>query len=72
MAPAPLSAAAPPAGAKTSGIRTVFTGDVINGKKVVSSLNTDDLEPGRKHLLDRGQGDPARQAFHPHQWCPWR
>jgi predicted deacylase len=32
-------------------IGTVYTGDVINGKKVVSSLNTADLEPGRKHLL---------------------
>lgn len=32
-------------------MRTVFTGDVINGKKVASSLNTDDLEPGRKQLL---------------------
>ena len=56
MAPTLVSAAAPPAGVKaggvkTDGIRTVFTGDVINGKKVVSSLNTDDLEPGRKHLL---------------------
>ena len=30
---------------------TVYTGDVINGKKVVSSLNTDDLEAGKKHLL---------------------
>ena len=32
-------------------ISTVYTGDVINGKKVVSSLNTGDLEPGKKHLL---------------------
>lgn len=32
-------------------ISTVYTGDVINGKKVVRSLNTNDLEPGRKHLL---------------------
>jgi hypothetical protein len=32
-------------------ISTVYTGDVINGKKVVSSLNTDDLEAGKKHLL---------------------
>ena len=32
-------------------IGTVYTGDVINGKKVVSSLNTDDLEAGKKHLL---------------------
>jgi len=31
--------------------RTVFTGDVIQGKKVVSSLDVNDLEPGRKHLL---------------------
>jgi predicted deacylase len=32
-------------------ISTVYTGDVINGKKVVTSLNTDDLEVGKKHLL---------------------
>jgi uncharacterized protein len=32
-------------------IGTVYTGDVINGKKVVNSLNTADLEPGKKHLL---------------------
>ena len=51
MAPELVSAAAPPVGVKAGGVRTVFTGDVINGKKVVSSLNTDDLEPGRKHLL---------------------
>jgi uncharacterized protein len=30
---------------------TLYTGDVINGKKVVSALNTGDLEPGKKHLL---------------------
>jgi predicted deacylase len=56
MAPELVRAAAPPAavktgGVKAGGVRTVFTGDVINGKKVVSSLNTDDLEPGRKHFL---------------------
>ena len=56
MAPELVRAAAPPAGVKTRGIKpggvkTVFSGDVINGKKVVSSLHTDDLEPGRKHLL---------------------
>jgi predicted deacylase len=32
-------------------ISSVYTGDVISGKKVVSSLNTSDLEPGKKHLL---------------------
>ena len=61
VAPELVSAAAPPAGVKAGGVKTnavrtdavktVFTGDLINGKKVVSSLNTDDLEPGRKHLL---------------------
>src|SRR4029077_5708062 len=30
---------------------TVYTGDVIEGKKVVSALDVNDLEPGRKHLL---------------------
>jgi predicted deacylase len=40
--------AAPPA-APTSG--TVYTGDVIGGKKVVSALDIADLEPGKKHLL---------------------
>ena len=30
---------------------TVYTGDVIEGKKVVSALDVNDLEPGQKHLL---------------------
>jgi uncharacterized protein len=30
---------------------TVYTGDTIQGKKVVSALDVSDLEPGRKHLL---------------------
>ena len=30
---------------------TVYTGDVIEGKKVVSALDTSDLEPGQKHFL---------------------
>ena len=30
---------------------TVYTGDTIQGKKVVSKLDVNDLEPGRKHLL---------------------
>ncbi|MGP2491990.1 M14 family metallopeptidase [Mesorhizobium sp. PUT5] len=33
------------------GSGTVYTGDMIQGKKVVSALDVDDLEPGRKHLL---------------------
>src|SRR5215510_6478137 len=30
---------------------TVYTGDLIQGKKVVSLLDVNDLEPGQKHLL---------------------
>jgi hypothetical protein len=30
---------------------TVYTGDVIEGKKVVSVLDVNDLEPGQKHFL---------------------
>jgi predicted deacylase len=33
----------------TSG--TVYTGDTIQGKKVVSALDVNSLEPGKKHLL---------------------
>ena len=50
---APLAAAVAAttgdAAAATGG--TVYTGDVIHGKKVVSALDINDLEPGRKHLL---------------------
>jgi hypothetical protein len=37
--------------AATASQGTVNTGDIINGKKVISALNFDDLEPGKKHLL---------------------
>jgi uncharacterized protein len=30
---------------------TVYTGDTIQGKKVVSALDVNDLEPGKKHFL---------------------
>ncbi len=30
---------------------TVYTGDVVQGKKVVSTLDVNDLEPGKKHFL---------------------
>ena len=42
-------ATATPSGDPASG--TVYTGDVIQGKKVVSALDVNDLEPGKKHLL---------------------
>ncbi len=37
--------------AATASQGTVFTGDTIDGKKVVSALEINDLEPGKKHLL---------------------
>jgi uncharacterized protein len=43
---------APSAGATSGEPRgTVYTGEVIQGKKVVSALDVNDLEPGQKHLL---------------------
>ncbi len=52
---APLAAAAVMAdagqvAATTTG-NTVFTGDVVNGKRVVSTLDIADLEAGQRHLL---------------------
>ncbi|OWV96187.1 succinylglutamate desuccinylase/aspartoacylase family protein [Rhizobium sp. R693] len=41
--------AAAPASNPASG--TVYTGDVIQGKKVVSALDVNDLEPGQRHFL---------------------
>lgn len=45
---APAEAAAPVA---SPGAGTVYTGDTIQGKKVVSALDVNDLEPGKKHFL---------------------
>lgn len=42
-------ASAPSASQAKSG--TAYTGDVIEGKKVVSRLDVTDLEPGKKHHL---------------------
>ncbi|QIG49377.1 succinylglutamate desuccinylase/aspartoacylase family protein [Nordella sp. HKS 07] len=41
-------ATTPSAGPATG---TAYTGDMIRGKKVVSGLDVNDLEPGKKHLL---------------------
>src|SRR6478752_10198022 len=44
---------------------TVYTGDVIDGKKVISALNIDDLEPGKKHaLFFRGVETTTGQNWH--------
>ncbi len=42
---------------------TVYTGDTIDGKKVVSALNIDDLESGKKHLF-YFQGVPTTTGQH--------
>ena len=52
----------PPAASPT---RTTYTGGVIDGKRVVTALDVDDLEPGRKHLLYfRGVATPTGQHWH--------
>ncbi|WP_354488307.1 M14 family metallopeptidase [Mesorhizobium robiniae] len=44
---------------------TVYTGDVIQGKKVVSVLDVKDLEPGKKHFLYfQGAQMPTGQHWH--------
>ncbi len=66
-ASAVLAANTDPASAQaatTSG-GTVYTGDVIDGKKVVSALNIDDLEAGKKHLFYfQGVQMPTGQHWH--------
>jgi uncharacterized protein len=42
------SSVSPVSGARSA---TVYTGDTIQGKKVVSALDVNDLEAGKKHLL---------------------
>src|SRR5689334_15750568 len=37
--------------ANTASRGTIYTGDMIDGKKVISALNIDDLDPGKKHLF---------------------
>lgn len=55
--------AASPSDPATHG--TVYVGDVINGKKVVSTLDVNDLEPGEKHFLYfRGVEMPAGQYWY--------
>jgi len=43
-----------PAAPETPAGGTMFTGDVIEGKKVISALDVADLEPGRHHFFFEG------------------
>src|SRR3974390_1715130 len=68
---AALAATGDPASAQGAGQAataqrgTVYTGDVIDGKKVISALNIDDLEPGKKHLFYfQGVETTAGQHWH--------
>ena len=55
--------AATPSANPASG--TVYTGDVIESKKVVSALDVNELEPGKKHLLYfQGVEMPAGQHWY--------
>jgi predicted deacylase len=51
IGPAKAENTAPSCSASGSPQGTVYTGAVIEGKKVVSVLDVNDLEPGRKHFL---------------------
>ena len=47
------------------GAGTVYTGDTLQGKKVVSALDVDDLAPGQRHALYfRGVPTPTGQDRH--------
>ncbi|TCK30379.1 hypothetical protein EV667_0467 [Ancylobacter aquaticus] len=74
-ASAGLVAAAPSANAQSTvdaagpspgvAAATVYTGDVIQGKKVVSALDVNDLEPGKKHhLYFQGVEMPSGQHWY--------
>lgn len=56
-APAAGSAQATPQG-------TVYTGDVIDGKKVISALNVGDLEPGKHLFYFQGVEMPTGQHWY--------
>jgi uncharacterized protein len=58
---AAVSSAAPGTGAKQG---TVYTGDVIQGKKVISALDVNDLEPGKHLFYFQGVQMPAGQHWY--------
>jgi predicted deacylase len=49
MRPASADPATP--AATPAATATAYTGDVVNGKKVITALDVSDLAPGQKHLL---------------------
>jgi uncharacterized protein len=58
-------AAAPTAGPiRVAPQGTVYTGDVIHGKKVISALDVGDLEPGRHRFYFQGVQTPTGQHWY--------
>lgn len=55
-------AAAQPATSGAGG--TAFTGDIIDGKQVISALDISDLEPGRHNFYFRGAQMPTGQHWY--------
>ncbi len=54
-----------PAGAAATGSQgTVYTGDVFDGKKVISSLDASDLEPGKHSFYFQGVQMPTGQYWY--------
>jgi predicted deacylase len=51
LADAQQATPSPAAGLAAASRGTVYTGDMIQGKKVISALNLADLEPGKKHFF---------------------
>ncbi|MBB3979666.1 hypothetical protein GGQ64_004910 [Rhizobium azooxidifex] len=64
--PAQAQTANAPASTETSAKKgTVYTGDVIGGKKVISSLDVNELEAGQKHrLYFQGVETPTGQQWY--------
>ncbi len=64
--PARAQAASAPAGrsAQVASRGTVFTGDVIGGKRVISALDLEDLDPGRHLFYFQGVQMPTGQHWY--------
>src|SRR6266404_1664547 len=58
---ATVSSAAPVKGAQQG---TVYTGDVIQGKKVISALDVNELEPGKHLFYFQGVQMPTGQHWY--------
>jgi predicted deacylase len=63
--PAQAQTGSAPASASSAGTSgTVYTGDVVDGKKVISSLDIADLEPGKHSFYFQGVRAPSGQHWH--------